>query len=97
MLEVSKAHFLAFGNIDDTNETVDEQYSNSDISKRNPINPICTSTPVKKQNHFQKCEDCEDCLNLSQCTACRIIQQVEERHEIMHEVRQDMKSDIMTS
>ena len=99
MLEVSKAHFLAFGNIDDTNETVDEQYSYSDdISKENPTNPICTSTPVKKQNHLLKCEDC---INVSQCKACRITQQIEDRHEIMHEGRKDMKSDthegIMTS
>ena len=73
------------GNMDDTNETVDD--SHSDISENNPTNPICTSTPVKKQNSLLKCEDC---LNISQCTACRIIQQIEERHELMHKGRQDI-------
>ena len=71
--------------IDDTNEMVND--SHSDISKDNPTNPFCTSTPIKKQNILLKCEDC---LNISQCTACRIIQQIEERHKIMHQGRQDI-------
>lgn len=79
--------------INDTNKTVDEQYSYSeDISNEIPTNPICTSTPIKNQTHLLKCEDC---LNLSQCRACRIIQQIEERHEIKHEGRQVMKKDIL--
>ena len=47
---------------------------------------------------------CEDCINLSQCKACRIIQEIEERHENifeddykMHEGRQDMKTDMRVS
>ena len=68
---------------------LDEQ--NSDTSKDNPTSPIYTTTPVKNQKLLLKCEDC---LNLSQCTACRIIQQIEERHgdvreddhKILHEV-----------
>ena len=74
---------------------------NSDISKDNPTSPICTSTPVKNRNCLLKYEDC---INLSQCKACRIIQEIEERHENifeddykMHEGRQDMKTDMRVS
>ena len=42
-----------------------------------------TSTPMKKKKTLLKCEDC---LNLSkQCTACRIIQKIEETHANSHE------------
>ena len=71
-----------------------EQYSYSDISKENLTNTIFTSTPLKNQKHLLQCEDCR---NISQCTACRIIQQIADKHEIMHEGRQDMKTDMRVS
>ena len=51
--------------------------------KENIDNSFLTSTPLKNRKHLLKCEDC---LNLSeQCTACRIIQTIEETHASQHE------------
>ena len=75
---------------DDIIEMLDEMDSDSDLSKDNPTKPIFSSTPVKHQNQVLKCEDC---LNLSQCKACRIIQQIEDKYD----GRQDMKTDMRVS
>ena len=50
--------------------------------KENIETSFCTSTPLKNRKQLLKCKDC---LNLSQCKACRIIQQIEETHTNQHE------------
>ena len=74
------------GNDVDTDTYVGKEF------KENIENSFFTSTPLKNRKHLLKCEDC---LNLSvQCTACRIIQQIEERHATSHEdVHQDTLND----
>ena len=68
-------------NMDDTSEIVNDLDTDTFVGKgfkENIGTSFCTSTPMKKQKHLLKCKDC---LNLSeQCTACRIIQKIEETH-----------------
>ena len=68
---------------DETSRVLNDKKSDTSDYKGFKINPFCTSTPLKNRIPLIKCEDC---LNRSsQCTACKIIQQIEDRYDYIDE------------
>ena len=68
---------------DETSRVLNDKKSDTSDYKGFKVNSFCTSTPLKNRIPLIKCEDCLNCS--SQCTACKIIQQIEDRFDDIHE------------